>query len=63
MVTAVTAAEPPKSNSNPKSFSCRKLRTISCFDIPPKARPKPKNNPPINTTKFFIFKVKPPDSE
>ena len=61
IVKAVTAADPPRSNSSPKSFNCKKLRTISCFAIPPNAKPKPNNIPPINTITCFIFKVIPPD--
>lgn len=61
IVSAVTRADPPSSNSSPRSFNCRKLRTISCFAIPPKAKPKPKNIPPINTKICFNFKEIPPD--
>ena len=60
IVTAVTRADPPSSNRSPRSCNCRKLRTISCFDIPPKAKPKPKSKPPINTIMCFTFKVIPP---
>jgi len=61
IVIAVTRADPPSSNNRPKSFSCRKLRTISCFDMPPNANPKPKNSPPINTKTCFSFMAIPPD--
>lgn len=60
IVNAVTRADPPSSSRSPRSCICRKLRTISCFDIPPNAKPKPKNNPPINTITCFSFKVRPP---
>ena len=60
MVNAVTRAELPRSKSKPRSLSCRKLRTTSCFAIPPKAKPKPKSNPPVNTKKCLIFKALPP---
>lgn len=63
IVKAVTAADPPRSNNNPKSFNCKKLNTISCFDMPPKAKPKPNNIPPTNTITFCSFKGLPPDFE
>ena len=61
IVSAVTSADPPSSKSSPRSFNCKKLKTISCFDIPPNAKPKPKNIPPINTKTCFNFKEIPPD--
>lgn len=61
IVIAVTRADPPSNSSSPKSFSCRKLRTISCFDMPPNANPKPKNSPPMNTKTCFSFTAIPPD--
>ena len=53
MVSAVTRADPPSSKSKPRSLSCKKLRTISCFDMPPNANPKPNSKPPVNTKRCF----------
>ncbi len=63
IVRAVTAAEPPSKISNPKSLSCKKLNTISCFDMPPKARPKPKSIPPVKTKNCRKFMELPPTFE
>lgn len=63
MVSAVTKADPPRSKSKPRSLSCKKLRTTSCFAMPPKAKPKPKSKPPVNTKKCLILKALPPELE
>jgi len=61
IVSAVTKADPPRSKSNPRSLSCKKLRTTSCFAMPPKAKPKPKSKPPVKTKKCLVLKALPPE--
>ncbi len=57
MVSPVTKAAPPITNRRPRSFSCKKLKTISGLVIPLAARPKPNNNPPRNTNRCLNLMV------